>query len=74
MLRVKAESQKVWPFRYAERFSGTSPPLADLLFLAMKKSITERTRRVMHDNASSEGTRKGWEGRLERQSQIIEEI
>ncbi len=35
---TKAESKKAWPFRYAERFSGTSPPLADLLFLAMKKS------------------------------------
>jgi hypothetical protein len=25
----------------------------------MKKSITERTLQVMHDNASSEGTRQG---------------
>lgn len=28
----------------------------------------------MHDNALSEGTRKGWEGRLERQSQIKVEM
>jgi len=38
----------------------------------MQKSITERTQRVMPDNASSEGTRQGWEARLERQSQINE--
>ncbi len=37
----------------------------------MQKSITERTLRVMHDNASSEGTRQGWEARHERQSQSI---
>lgn len=38
MLILKVSSQKAWPFRYAERFSGTSPPRADLLFLAMQKS------------------------------------
>jgi hypothetical protein len=39
----------------------------------MQKRITERTCKVMHDNASSEGTRKGWEARLERQNQINED-
>lgn len=28
----------------------------------------------MHDNALSEGTRKGWKARLERQSQINVEM
>jgi len=31
-------------------------------FFAEKKRITERSRRVMHDNASSECTQLGWEG------------
>ncbi|MBK9737540.1 MAG: hypothetical protein IPO92_22330 [Saprospiraceae bacterium] len=38
-------------------------------FCSNGKSITERSCKVMHGNAASEGTRQGWEGlRLERQS------
>ncbi len=63
------------PFRYAERFSGTSPPRRIVYFFSaqafqrnkikqkMQKSIRERSCKVEHDNARSEGTRKGWEGR-----------
>ena len=36
MQNEKEKAKKAWPFRYAERFSGTS--VFCLLFLAMKKS------------------------------------
>ena len=38
-------------------------------FCSNGKSITERSCKVMHVNAASEGARQGREGRLERQSQ-----
>ena len=61
--RVKGDLQA----RFRERLAGETP--ACLLDLAMQKSITERSWKVEYDNARSEGTRKGWGARLERQCQ-----
>ncbi|MBK9256668.1 MAG: hypothetical protein IPM42_14365 [Saprospiraceae bacterium] len=60
----KIECQKAWPFRYAERFSGTSPPRRIVYFFSALYS-----KGICIDMKKSKSL-----SRLERQSPTAEEI